>query len=125
MSTLQHREARPHARTPERITAQGTLYTATIAEADQMQVRFELATNRRPAPLRGTAMLRKSGGAWTVVVGTFATVWEIADAHGDERAELEGAIRGAALDFAEGLEAHRLGLDLDAPVPFAVTGGAQ
>lgn len=119
-----YHELRGHAGARENITAQGTTYAARIASADTLQLRWEIDTNHRPAPLRGTVMLRRSGGAWRVDVGTFAVLWELAQQHGDERTVLEQAVRAAALEFAEGIEAFRLGLDRDAPIPFAVTGKA-
>lgn len=105
----------------EKITATGTTFVASIAEVDAMQVRWELATNRRPGSLRGTVMLRRRLGAWVVDVGTFVPVWELCTETGDDRRELEGEIRAAALRFAEEVELEAFG---GAPIPYRLAAGA-
>lgn len=84
----------------EKITTTGTEYAARIVEVDTMQLRFQLLTNRRPAPLCGTMQLCRRTGLWSVVVGTFLDVHELARQHGDEPRELEAEIRRVALEHA-------------------------
>ena len=82
------------------ITTSGTEFAARIAEIDAMQLRFELLTNRRPAPLRGTLQLCRRVGAWSVAASTFLDVHELARQHGDDARELEAEIRRVALEHA-------------------------
>ena len=99
--------SRAHAGARELITTTGTSFSARIAEADAMQLRFELLTSRRPAPLRGRLQMGKRLGVWSVLAGTFLDVAELARQHGDDRRELEGEIMRAAVRFARGFESKQ------------------
>lgn len=67
--------------------------------------RFELLSNRRPAPLRGTLQLFRRVGAWHVAAGTFLDVHELARQHCDDPRELEAEIRRVALEHANRVSA--------------------
>lgn len=103
MHTLHESRAQRGAR--ELITTSGTTFAARIAEIDAMQLRFELLTNRRPAPLRGTLQLGRRNGSWLMLAGTLLDVHELARQHGDDPRELEAEIRRVALEHANRVSA--------------------
>ena len=116
---------RAHGGAREKVTTIGTTFAASVAQVDAMQLRWELQTSRRPGPLRGTVMLRRRCGGWVVDVGTFVPVWDLCAETGDDRQELEGEVRAAALRFAEEIEGIAFG---DTPIPYTLTalaGGAR
>lgn len=100
-------DSRAHAGARELITTTGTEYAARIVEADAMQLRFHLLTNRRPAPLRGSLQMGKRLGVWTVLAGTFVDVAELAREHGDDRRELEAEIARVAVRYAGAYESSQ------------------
>lgn len=104
MSTLSEREAHTHMRSPERITAQGSIYSARIVEVDSMQLRFELSHSARPAPLRGRLQVGRRLGVWTLLAGTFLDVAELARQERDDAQELEGEIRRVARRYVARIE---------------------